>query len=351
MAEVYDPVTRAFVRPQRPPGHPERPARRQVKQPLDSSLYGEEGGREYNIWYGKFHTNREDRGHRVRVKAPTRCVLAADAGATRGDDLRAGYCCRYFARGACSRGRDCDYLHRRPTAWDASRLALTHDVFGRERHREDKGDMGGVGCMERPGKTLYVNYLGLDLDVDRAKALIRKNFEEWGHVEDVKMVPSKSIAFVRFYWRASAEFAKEAMLNQTLRGAPAEHVLSVKWAYDDPNPQAALRKKREAEMTLVQAAKDVVDRLPPEQRMRHELLEGPAEEEEEDDPDRYDADDPYYDRPVEEEAPAAAVGPSAAGGGAEGPEGPGAAGGDGGGVGAAEGGGGLGLGGYDSDSD
>lgn len=41
--------------------------------------------------------------------------------------------------------------------------------------------------------------------------MLQTNFEEWGPIERIYNVPSKTIAFVQYYWRASAEFAKEAM--------------------------------------------------------------------------------------------------------------------------------------------
>ena len=40
---------------------------------------------------------------------------------------------------------------------------------------------------------------------------MQDNFDEWGPVERIYNVASKTIAFVQYYWRASAEFAKEAM--------------------------------------------------------------------------------------------------------------------------------------------
>ena len=40
---------------------------------------------------------------------------------------------------------------------------------------------------------------------------MQDNFDEWGPIERIYNVASKTIAFVQYYWRASAEFAKEAM--------------------------------------------------------------------------------------------------------------------------------------------
>ena len=38
-------------------------------------------------------------------------------------------------------------------------LDTFHDVFGREKHREDKDDMSGVGSFNREGRTLYIGGL------------------------------------------------------------------------------------------------------------------------------------------------------------------------------------------------
>ena len=42
-------------------------------------------------------------------------------------------------------------------------------------------------------------------------SILQDNFDEWGPIERIYNVASKTIAFVQYYWRASAEFAKEAM--------------------------------------------------------------------------------------------------------------------------------------------
>ena len=44
-----------------------------------------------------------------------------------------------------------------------------------------------------------------------------------------------AIAFVRYRYRANAEFAKVAMANQSLDN---KEVINVRWAMDDPNPVA-----------------------------------------------------------------------------------------------------------------
>ena len=35
------------------------------------------------------------------------------------------------------------------------------DIFGRERHADDRSDMGGIGSFSRENRTLYVGKVGL----------------------------------------------------------------------------------------------------------------------------------------------------------------------------------------------
>lgn len=55
-------------------------------------------------------------------------------------------------------------------------------------------------------------------------------------------MPSKSIGFVTYSLRVSAEFAKEAMADQTL---DSSEVINVRWANEDPNPAAKAGREQE----------------------------------------------------------------------------------------------------------
>ena len=67
-----------------------------------------------------------------REKATTRCHAELDSGLTKADFVRPDtYLCVHFARGACTAGPECSYLHRIPTEEDCFRVDLLHDVFGR----------------------------------------------------------------------------------------------------------------------------------------------------------------------------------------------------------------------------
>jgi hypothetical protein len=233
-----------------------RPARKQLDaMPTANSQL--EGAYEYNIWYDKYvgdHWN-DSRG---KEPAATRCVLELDAGKTKADAVSKAnrYFCVHFARGMCARGAECSYYHRLPSAADEARIGMMHDCFGRERHATDRDDMAGVGNFTRNSRTLYVGGLkstsGREAAKEQEDALM-KQFGEWGEVENINVIHRKSICFVRYRHRTSAEFAKEAMANQSVQ---SDEVLNLRWAFDDPNPvakQAGERADHDAIFAMVQA--------------------------------------------------------------------------------------------------
>jgi hypothetical protein len=54
--------------------------------------------------------------------------------------------------------------------------------------------------------------------------------------------------YVRYDWRSSAEFAKEAVHKQGLVGSSLGEVVTARWANEDPNPVAVMAQKRAAEV-------------------------------------------------------------------------------------------------------
>ncbi|PWN50016.1 hypothetical protein IE53DRAFT_374836 [Violaceomyces palustris] len=283
-----------------------RPARKQISEAKLQAIRASadksnQQGLTYNIWYNKWSGGDREDDFASKVKSQTRCEVARDSGYTRADlnSRKAGlakgegegevgdgaYCCLYFARGCCPLGSDCTYLHRlpRPTAIPEQ----GRDVFGREKHGDYRDDMGGVGSMQRVNRTLYIGRIheepstsnggaanfstngaqwrdgGRTLkggrsasDLRREKAggfnkrheqsstekVIRRHFSEWGEIERVKVLQGRSCAFVTYKSEANAQFAKEAMSNQSL---DHNEVLNVRWATDDPNPGAQKRNLRE----------------------------------------------------------------------------------------------------------
>ncbi|KAF0737510.1 hypothetical protein Ae201684P_006130 [Aphanomyces euteiches] len=215
-----------------------RPARKQIDV-MPNRNTRLEGANEYNIWYDKYigenwdHTKGQD-------PAEHRCCLETDAGHTKADKIGRSnkFFCIHFARGGCARGAECNYFHRLPTMADELRLGMLHDCFGRERHATDRDDMSGTGNFNRNSRTLYVGGLkGKSMQED----VIMAAFSEWGEVENVNIVHRLSVAFVRYRHRTSAEFAKEAMMSQSLEG---DEILQIKWAIDDPNPVAKAAAQR-----------------------------------------------------------------------------------------------------------
>ena len=235
-----------------------RPARKQVDY-IASKNSVLEGAYEYNLWWGKYIGEHWDNG-KSREPAETRCVLATDAGRTKADKSRTSASCSFclfFARGCCANGGDCRFFHRIPVKADLERFASDEmrDVFGRERHKDFRDDMTGVGALMKPCRTLYVGSL---LKAEYADPLaleeaLWRNFGEWGEVENINLISRLSIAFVRYRHRSGAEFAFQAMSNNHL---DHEENLNIRWAHDDPNPvahDAAARADADALVEMMKA--------------------------------------------------------------------------------------------------
>jgi hypothetical protein len=240
----------------------QRPARKQ-KDFIDPKKYHIEGAQEYNIWYGRYIGDVNDKRH--QEPAEDRCCLEKDAGYTKADTGSMGvqsqarvnkrFFCLHFARGMCAKGHECTYFHRIPTPEDDAKCEEMTDCFGRSRHSVHRDDMNGVGSFMNPCRTLFVGNLTKH-KYPTAKALeeaMWKHFGEWGELENLNVVHRLSIAFPRYRLRTSAEFAKEAMAGQKL---DRDEVLSIRWAHDDPNPvaqDAINRADKDAIAALFQA--------------------------------------------------------------------------------------------------
>lgn len=96
------------------------------------------------------------------------------------------------------------------------------DVFGREKHSDYRDDMGGVGSFGRQNRTLYIGKLHSGNGMEN---VLVKHFDEWGDIERIKTLQAKGVGFVTYYSELSAQFAKEAMMNQS---ADHDEVLNVR---------------------------------------------------------------------------------------------------------------------------
>ncbi|CAM9164264.1 unnamed protein product [Phaeothamnion confervicola] len=233
-----------------------RPARKQ-KEFIESTRSILEGANEYNIWYGRYEGEHWSSRLGKGEKAESRCEVDADAGHTKADriDSKSKYFCIHFARGGCARGAECQYFHRTPLPTDDATLDQFRDCFGRERHRDQRDDMGGIGSFNDPCRTLYVGGLNRTKyqGPEALEAALWRRFGEWGEVENINVITPKSICFVRYRLRGSAEFAREAMANQPVEGG---EVVNVRWAYEDQNPvarEAASQADQDAALSAMQA--------------------------------------------------------------------------------------------------
>lgn len=59
-------------------------------------------------------------------------------------------------------------------------IETTIDCFGRDKHRSDRDDMGGIGSFERRCQTLYIGNIAI---TDHMEDIVRAHFSEWGEIE------------------------------------------------------------------------------------------------------------------------------------------------------------------------
>ncbi|KAF9135866.1 Pre-mRNA-splicing factor [Mortierella sp. 14UC] len=228
-----------------------RPARKQVAKdkvlgPTRGGVSGGGGkpGQTYNIYYDKWTggPRSSNQGSNSKEKSPYRCDPVKDTGRTKGTYNPNAYFCAFFAKGCCPHGEECGWLHRIPTRQDQADTGK--DVFGRERFDEHRDDRGGVGSMRSDSKTLYVGRIHPSPDME---TIVEKHFQPWGELERIKVLKDKGVAFVTYQNRLNAEFAKEAMANQSLDHG---EIVNIRWATEDPNPGVqAMNKRKAVEMT------------------------------------------------------------------------------------------------------
>lgn len=153
---------------------------------------------------------------------------------------------------------ECNYLHRLPRPYEVADQGT--DVFGREKHGSYRDDMGGVGSMLRVNKTLYVGRINEETSLSFRKAaanpnesyddagttptskIVRRHFSEWGEIDHIRVMIGRGIAFVTYKYEANAQFAKEAMMHQSL---DHDEVLNVRWAAEDPRSDGEARDDAE----------------------------------------------------------------------------------------------------------
>jgi hypothetical protein len=118
-------------------------------------------------------------------------------------------------------------------AASGSKLELTtdqlpdnsRDCFGREKHGEYRDDMGGVGSFNRVNRTLYIARMMESPDKKQTEETLMRHFGEWGKIVKWNILYTRGIAFVTYESEVQAQFAKEAMANQSM---DLEEILNVR---------------------------------------------------------------------------------------------------------------------------
>lgn len=248
----------------------EKSAKVQVKESDLPSSVPPQTGLVFNIWYNKWS---QGQGGQSKFVSPFRLDPESQSGRTLGDKQGTEFFCLYFAKGMCCLGKKCQYMHHVPENEDILRLAAKTDVldcFGREKFAFYRDDMAGVGSFRKHNKTLYVGGISSALGnrplrSNQIESRIRFLFSQLGEIDKLYYLEPKNCAFIKFKRQSNAEFAKEAVANQTLL-IPSDREwadrlqmtgLQVKWAHDDPNPRA----KREEEEEKRQETLDLMAHL------------------------------------------------------------------------------------------
>lgn len=151
------------------------------------------------------------------------CVIERDAGKTKGNaDEPDAFFCLDFARGCCPLGAECSFLHRIPFGQDAENISRDFDIF--ERRRPDNSD----DCSNTTLRVEGVDIPDLVQDPQAWAQLtdyLAHAFAEWGPVSELCLITEGAgFILVKYRWRASAEFAKEAMQGRNLVSQQITHM-------------------------------------------------------------------------------------------------------------------------------
>lgn len=217
-----------------------RPARIQANpEDFEDESLPPQTGTVFNIWYNKWSggSNKYE-----LVKSKYKLNIEQDSGFTKANKSdKQQFFCLYFAKGMCVKGKNCQYLHRIPNDFDI--FPITKDCFGREKFNDYRDDMTGVGSFNHVNTTLFIG--NINKINSKTQNLINEIFKEFGKIKKINLINNKNCCFITFKNESSAQFAKEAMNGQSL--FDDDTILSIKWANDDPNPNAIKLKKREFE--------------------------------------------------------------------------------------------------------
>lgn len=222
----------------------EKPARLQVNlDEIDADEKPPQTGNVFNIWFLKWSGG--DSSGKNYVKLKYRVNIRKDSGYTKAVGNRP--ICFFFAKGCCYLGKKCPYYHRLPTENDY--FMPTQDCFGRTKTTDYRDDMDGVGSLHRRNRTLYIGGLHMEKAMENK---ITKHFQDFGRIEKIRVLYNKNCGFLTYKLESEAQFAKEAMQNQSLDD---DEILHVRWANEDPNPEAQREEKEKHEEASINTVK------------------------------------------------------------------------------------------------
>lgn len=166
------------------------------------------------------------------------------------------------------------------------------DCFGREKRAEYRDDMSGVGSFSKQNLTLYVGKISDGARKEDTEETVRRHFGEWGEIARsesfgtwnrelsaklcsfaVNILHNRGVAFVTYYTEHQAQFAKEAMSNQSLDG---DETINVRWATDDPNPVTKINERKRLKALGEEGVADALER----NRLAIEAVGGVVDEDE-----------------------------------------------------------------------
>lgn len=226
----------------------EKPARVQVDPESLPDDKPPQTGNTFNVWYLRWSGGD---GSKQYTKLKFRVNIKKDSGYTKANKSSISTICIYFSKGSCYKGHKCDYLHRLPTENDY--IPPTKDCFGRDKTFSHRDDMNGVGVLNSINDTLYISGLHMKGNME---AILTKHFGEFGKIAKIKLLPSRNCAFLTYKHEFEAQFAKEAMQNQSLDD---NEILIVRWANEDPDPAAQALKKRKLEESAMKTIQKLLD--------------------------------------------------------------------------------------------
>jgi hypothetical protein len=217
-----------------------------------------QSGTVFNIWYLKWSGG--DSSTTRYIKSRFKVDIQRDSGYTKANKPPI---CLFFARGCCYRGKKCHYLHRLPSQTDY--FLPTQDCFGRDKTSDYKDDMNGVGSFNKYNRTLYIGGLHINDSID---ATINQAFSQFGDIEKIKILHGKSCCFLTYRFEFQAQFAKEAMQNQSLSG---NDILYIRWANEDPNPNAQKDEKRRLEEITISTIQNLLKDAEPDLKKQKKI--------------------------------------------------------------------------------